>query len=85
VDFAKKSTSAEVRLIIDVNMNLHTEHSYKIKEVKIKNETYDKLLKIASFWGIPSKKIIEITIEAIVKELWDKGGNRPGDRRKLGD
>jgi len=66
-------------------MNTSAEHSYIVKEIILKNETHKKLLKIASFWGIPSKKIIEITIEAIVKELWDKWGNRPRDRRNLGD
>ena len=66
-------------------MNIKSEHSYKIKEVKIKNEINDKLLKIASFWGIPSKKIIEITIEAIVNGLWNYEKDMPNDIRKLND
>jgi len=58
-------------------MNTLAEHSYKIKEVLITNETYDKLLKIASYWGIPSKYITAFAIEAIVKEHWNHEENKP--------
>jgi len=58
-------------------MNTSVEHSYKIKEVIMKNEIHDKLLKIAAYWGIPSKYITAFAIEAIVKEHWNHEENKP--------
>ena len=58
-------------------MNTLVEHSYKIKEVIMKNEIHDKLLKIAAYWGIPSKNITEVAIETIVNELWNHEQNKP--------
>jgi len=66
-------------------MNTSAEHSYRVKEIILKNETHKKLLKIAAYWGIPTTNIISISIEAIVKELWDKEENRPSERRGLID
>jgi len=47
------------------------------KEVNIKREYYDKLLKIAAYRGVPSRKIIEIAIEVVVGELWNHEDNQP--------
>jgi len=66
-------------------MNIFAEHTYKIKQVIIKNETHEKLLKIAAYLGIPAGKITEIAIEAFVNEHWDYEENRPRDRRKFDD